>query len=56
MHRLGLCIKADIYVALMLYLWSLSYNKEVPIAMLAGNVTKISPKFCEEMYISSIFT
>ena len=30
-HGMGLCIKLNSFVAHMLYVWSLSYNKEEPI-------------------------
>ena len=33
MHGLGLYIKLDIFVARMLYVWSLSHNAAVPIAI-----------------------
>ena len=32
MHRLGICIKVDSYVAHMFYAWLLSHNKAFPIA------------------------
>ena len=33
MHGQGLCIKLNSYVAHMLYAWSFSHNKSVPIAI-----------------------